>query len=268
MRRVWVKIENKQETCIAELTRPDPRRPGHVLHRSELVERQIREALTLDPNVLIERAKLEGYNSPQYFKEECLVYLIRKYLQEGRDELANSLVASLQRRCSKHIHIKVRALLAPTYIDDCFADAVGAVFTPILDLKTDRGDFAQVLFQVFLEYQITHVLRRYMKLQRQDSKTDSLDVEPDEKGGVPLVHIPRVGQDNVFNQAVISKGLELLPWRQRVALFMYYYGGWDIDNKDPNVLTISKHFGASERTIRRWITAAEEQLRLRQGDKQ
>lgn len=267
MRRVRVKSNDEQEITIAELTRPDPRRPGYTLRRSELVKTQIKEALALESHVLIERAKLDDYNSPEYFKEECLVYLIRRYLQEGQDELASSLIASLQRRCSKHIHIKIRRLLAPTHIDDCFADAIGAIFTPIVDLRTDRGDFAQAFFQVFLEYQITHVLRRYMKLQRQDSRTDSLDAEPDEKGGVPLVHIPRVGHDSVFNQVAISKGLEILPWRQRVALLMYY-GGWDIDNKDPNVLTISKHFGVSERTIRRWITAAEEQLSLQQGDKQ
>jgi hypothetical protein len=268
MRRVRVKKDNKQEMRIAGLTRPDLRRPGHVLQRLECVERQIEEALTLEPHVLIERAKLSDYNSPEYFQEECLVYLIRENLREGQHGLVNSLTTVLLQRCSKRINDKVQALLKPVYVDDCFSDAVGAIFTPILDLKSDRGDFAQVRFWVFLEYKLSHVLGRYMRQQSQDLRTDSLDAESDENNRTPLTDVLRVEEDSIFDHAAIKKGLDFLPWQHRVAFLMRHYGDWEINNKDPNLLTISKYFGVSDRTIRRWLAAAEEQLRLRRGDKQ
>jgi len=36
--------------------------------------------------------------------------------------------------------------------------------------------------------------------------------------------------------------------------------GWPIEDRDPNVMTISKYFGKTSRTIRNWIAEAEKQL--------
>jgi hypothetical protein len=41
--------------------------------------------------------------------------------------------------------------------------------------------------------------------------------------------------------------------------------GMEIENKDPDVMTISKRFGRRPRTIRNWLRGAEEKLQELQG---
>ena len=36
--------------------------------------------------------------------------------------------------------------------------------------------------------------------------------------------------------------------------------GWPVEDRDPNVPTISRYFGKTSRTIRNWLAQAEERL--------
>jgi RNA polymerase sigma factor (sigma-70 family) len=254
-------------SSIAPLTRPDPQRPGKVYQRPDQVEMQVSEALALGAADLMRRSQVRNYNAPEYFQEECLVYLIRKYLGEGDRELVNSLVTELIGRCAKRINSKIETLLDPVYIEDCFRDAVAALFEQILDLENDRGDFAQVRFWVFLDARVSNVLRGYMKRQSEDRQTDALDLEPDDTDFNPSINSAlRTEGEVIIKQAEILEGLEVLEQPLRNAFVMRYYGGWEIENDDPDVPTISKHFGVSPRTVRRWLATADEKLRLRRGD--
>lgn len=252
---------------IAPLTRLDPQRSGEVYQRLDSVEKQISEAQTLGSADLVRRFQVRNYNAPEYLQEECLVYLIRKHLYEDNQELVNSLVTELLGRCAKRINAKIETLLQPVYVEDCFRDAVGALFEQVLDLKDDRGDFAQVRFWVFLDARVSNVLRGYMKRQSEDRKTDPLDAEPDDADFNPSVNSAlRTEGEDIIEHVEILKGLEVLEQPLRNAFIMRHYGEWEIENKDPDVPTISKHFGVSSRTVRRWLAAADEKLRLRRGD--
>lgn len=254
-------------SSIAPLTRPDPQRPGKVYQRPDQVEKQVSEALALGEADLVRRSQVRNYYASEYFQEECLVYLIRKYLSEDNQELVNALVTELIGRCAKRINAKIQTLLDPIYIEDCFRDAVAALFEQILDLENDRGDFAQVRFWVFLDARVSNVLRGYMKRQSEVRQTDALDLEPDDADFNPSVNSAlRTEGESIIEQVEILKELEVLEQPIRNAFIMRHYGDWEIENKDPNVPTISKHFGVSSRTVRRWLATADEKLRLRRGD--
>lgn len=261
--------ESELETEVAPLTRADPQRPGQAYRRHEEVETQIKIALALAPAQLVERARLRDHHSPDYFQEECLVYLIREHLRLNHHELVDALAGELSGRCAKHIDGKIRTFLAPTYIEDCFNDAVATLFEQIIDPDSDRGDFAQVCFWVFLDARIFNVLRGYLKRQLQDRKTNSVDAQIDDDDYNPSVsEALKVKEDAIIDQAQIIEGLDVLDEPIRTAFFMRHYGGWEIENKDPEVFTISRYFGKSSRQIRRWLEDAGEKLRLRRGDKQ
>jgi DNA-directed RNA polymerase specialized sigma24 family protein len=267
MGRTPVADNTNPVNSIAPLTRPDPQRPGKVYERPDQVEKQVSEALALGAAELVRRSQVRNYNAPEYFQEESLVYLIRKYLGEDNQELVNALVTELIGRCAKRINSKIQTLLDPVYIEDCFRDAVAALFEQILDLENDRGDFAQVRFWVFLDARVSNVLRGYMKRQSEDRQTDALDLEPDDADFNPSVNSAlRTRGEGIIEQAEILEGLEVLEQPLRNAYIMRHYGDWEIENKDPNAPTISKHFGVSPRTVRRWLATADEKLQLRRGD--
>jgi hypothetical protein len=269
MSGVPAKEESELETEVAPLTRADPQRQGQAYRRQTNVETQIKIALVLAPAQLVERARLRDYHSPDYFQEECLVYLIREHHRLNHQELVDALAGELSGRCEKHIDSKIRAFLAPTYIEDCFNDAVAALFEQIIDLDSDRGDFAQVYFWVFLDARILNVSRVYLKRQIQDRKTTSVNAQKDDDDYNPSVsEALKVKEDIIIDNAQIIESLDVLDEPIRTAFFMRHYVGWEIENKDPEVFTISRYFNKSSRQIRRWLKDADEMLRLRRGEKQ
>jgi hypothetical protein len=63
----------------------------------------------------------------------------------------------------------------------------------------------------------------------------------------------------VDTQLLNDEALSLIEPNLREA-FVLKAEGWPIEDSDPNVVTISKHFGKTSRTIRYWITEAEKKL--------
>src|SRR5205085_9133618 len=80
--------------------------------------------------------------------------------------LVSDLAAILLHRATRHITARLRVLQADN-LDDCYADVVAALFAPILDLASDRGDFAQVRFWKFLDALILVARRRHARTQRE-----------------------------------------------------------------------------------------------------
>jgi len=223
--------------------------------------------LKLERSAFVNRAYDLDFNALNYIHSESLVYFIREALRAGDDDLVNSLTAALSRRCAKHINDKIQRLIDHRYRDDCFNDAVAAIFGPILDLSSDQGDFAQVRFGVFLKHGVTNVIRGYLITQRDDRLTASLNTEMKELDEAPLSPDDiRVGENGILTRLALDQIISALGEPLRTAFLMRHVGGWEIENKDSKVPTISRHFKCSPRTVRRWLAEAEEQLRLQWGD--
>ena len=69
----------------------------------------------------------------------------------------------------------------------------------------------------------------------------------------------------VLRQEEAERLLAKLNPQEREAYLMRHRDGMEIENQDPNVMTISKHFGRSSNTIRKWLKGAEQKLQELQG---
>lgn len=227
-----------------------------LYERSPEVESQIREALTLDRKKLIERANRKDYGSEDFFQPECLVYLIRAFRRGNEAELADGLVLSLIDRCKKRINTILRKLLTWKYVDEAYEEAIDEMIGQIYDISSDKSNYAEIKFWVWLEARVCNVRRKYFKYQEEDSKAaDAGDYEN-------LLQDTRVDFDGALEKKNgLAKALSLLTTKERQLYFMRYDWKMKVHSNDPSENTISKHFNVSAETIRAWFRQAEEKLR-------
>ncbi len=240
-----------------------------LYQRLPQVESQIREALALDRQTLIQRANQKDYKADDYFQEECLVYLARKFIREGNYEQTEDITTALISRISKHVNGIVSYPLEASYVEDCFREVISEVFSQILDVESSRADYAEVRFWNWLDRRIFNVLRKFIRTQRKNNVTDSYD-EPSENGkGYNFKEPPKYLRDKSITpeqKTCISEGLQFLDERERQIYIMRYYWGIEIENQDSDVTTISKHFNVTPRAVRKWFEKAEKKLqKLQEG---
>jgi len=248
-----------------------------VYTRTPEVESQIREALSLDQTVLCERVAIERYTVPGFIKEECLVYLVRLFLREGEDELVSHLMNSLATRIARRVHSQALASLHWSLVDDCSQNILMDVARRLTDMTTDKDDFAQTRFGLWLERVTYKALRPYRTNQKKTRATQ-VDVEVIERsnGKKHRLHDDPLSPEQILEQAETKrlrkqKADELLKKLDpdvREAYRLRHEEGMEIENGDPDVMTISKRFQRSPRTIRNWLKGAEERLQQWQGGQQ
>lgn len=250
-----------QDNEVKPLTRTTK---AGVLKRRPEVEDQIKEALAIDAAALDQRLSLRDYQADGFIKPEAIVYLIRRSLDLGDDDSVNHLSTALVGRLTRMIAGKVR-ILSPNLREDCHSEIVVRVFADIVDLSTDRADYAQVSFGDWLEKRAVDSIRKCWKEHTQSQITDSRTSE-DEDGDCDQAD--REGRD--FRPSdlrpeeyglFIDKALSVLNNSEREAFVMRYFWEWEIENTDPNIPTISTRFGKSPRTIRNWLASADRKIK-------
>ncbi len=252
-------------------------RDGKVYTRTREVESQIREALSLDWTVLCEHVAIERYTTPGFIKEECLVYLIRRFLRAGESELVSHLINCLANRLARRVHSRVSASLNWSLVDDSAQEVMIEVARRITDLDSDKDDFAQARFGLWLERVTYNAIRPHIRTQR-DTRAKHADIEEVEQsnGKKKALRSDSLSPEQILlNQETLrlateqAEGLlERLDPEVREAYMLRHRDGMEIENKDPDVMTISKHFGRTPRTIRTWLRGAEEKLQELQGGQQ
>ena len=92
----------------------------------------------------------------------------------------------------------------------------------------------------------------------EDDDTDALI----RKGGVraPGMFTTRTIESEVIDNILIQAAMSQLKEPLRSAYLLRHYYGWQIENQDPNVQTISWRFNKTPRTIRNWLNKAEKCL--------
>lgn len=229
---------------------------GELYLRSPEVESQIREALTLDRKRLIERAIKKDFGADDYFQEECLVYLIRAFRIGGELELADKLMIALIDRCKKKIDTILRKLLSQHYIDQCFEEVLAEIIGQIYDTNSDKSNFAETKFWVWLNGRVCNVRRKYFKYQQEDSVADK--AEDFERKLVDS----RINFDKALEEKDgLEKALSLLTEKERQIFDMRDNLKMKIHSSNESEYTISKHFNVTESSVNKWFKNAEEKLR-------
>ncbi|MXZ23467.1 MAG: sigma-70 family RNA polymerase sigma factor [Caldilineaceae bacterium SB0665_bin_21] len=259
----------QDSSCLPEpLTRHN--QAGVVYERLPTVDRQIRDALELDLGGLQRCCEETDEASPNYLKEESLVYLIRYYRKVGNRQYVDDLSTYLVKRCAKSIYSWLGGLEADER-DDGYSEVVEKLFTRILDLNSDRGDFLQVRFWVVLERLTVDVFNKKVNQLRYQS-TGGYDLERidtlTQQGAVvvPATSPSRSVESEAINKVLLQEALDQLEEPIRSAYLLRHYAEWPIEDRDPTIRTISRRFDKTPRTIRNWLSKANEILKIWRGE--
>jgi DNA-directed RNA polymerase specialized sigma24 family protein len=240
------------------------------------VTSQISEFESLDDPALLQRAAIARREAPGSLLEETLIYFLREAVYAGREDLINLLAEHLLRRCSLTVRRQLlRQGVDAANLDDAAQDVVGTLFGQIVDLGSDQGDYYQARFFDALASLSAKTAARYLRLQRQQAAAVALDGDDDagaEEDGAPppqvsdqdRLHPPPAGE----NLALMRVALGPLEPHIRQAFILSHYYDFPTESNDPAVPTLSTMFGKTPRTIRNWLTRAEEQLRLWRSEEQ
>lgn len=246
-----------------------------VYERNREVTAQIGEALSLQRPALTGRVEIERHTELGYLKEECVVYLIRQFQRGGDDQLVSHLMNCLATRIARRVHSQLSRSLHWSLVQDCSQEVLLEVARRVIDLTSDKDDFAQRSFGLWLKRITFNTMRPYLTFQKQErlAEVETGEFEsPNGKGN--QLKDERPGPDDLIEEAELrdlredkaNKLLEKLDPNVREAYLLRHREGLEIENRDPQVVTISKHFGRSPRTIRKWLAGAEERLQELQGD--
>ena len=263
-----IATEEDLSVMLEPLTRRNA--DGEAYQRSATVENQIQDALKLAPEELRRRLQETHEPSPDYVKEESLVYLIRHFRQAKDRQRVNELSECLLNRCAKWIYSKLRGLEADAR-DDGYSEVVQALFSRILDLTSDRGDFIQVRFWTVLQRLTVDAFRKQVNQQNLEwtGGYDQDRIDALTKQGavmVPTVSAVRSVESEATDKILIEAALQQLEEPYRATFILRHYYGWPIENQNPDIQTISRHFGKTPRTIRNWLARADECLAAWRGE--
>ena len=254
------KTTEQDTSCLPEPLTKRTKANRKIYQRLAVVDRQIQEALKLDHRELRRRSEVTDKESPDFLKEESLVYLIRHYHKVGNQRVVNDLSKSLLYRCAALIYSRLLSLRVDLR-DEGYSNVVAELFSRIIDLRSDRGDFLQVRFGLCLKSFTVQVFRKQLnqlKLERNSIPLTSLEGYDSEDTNA-LVR-PRSIESKVIERDLTQAALSQLEEPLRSAYLLRYYEDWPIEDQDPSVPTISRYFNKTPRTIRNWFIRAEKCL--------
>lgn len=261
-------------------------RGGALYVRDPDVERQIAGALALPREALRKRVAIIDRGSPDYLKEECLVYLLRHYQRGGNEGTVGDIAAALVRRSARIIRKHLRSL-GPEALDDGYSEVVTRLFRRILDVSADKADFFQVRFWFAMKRICIQVFGKLLAQRDRGRKEVPFSEVPgydDEEYAEAEMKALRLTEkdkrrvstpsdENAIIESDLRREARRVALTQleepfRSAYMLRHCHGWPIEHQDPAVPTISRYFGKTPRTIRTWLTTAEETLaRWRGGQK-
>lgn len=274
--------------------------PVHVLppltrngyERTAETEAHIQTALSLSRSNLVQRAQIRDKDHALFIGEEALVYLIRHHKLRGdpyvERHLCDALVTRIDGTIKKWMReVGFRYEDNEGRVTEMVHEVLFRLFAGckvrgeerreggIIDLESDKSDFAQVRFWVYLKRETINVTRvagieRERDRQSVDvltmnetSDEDDLVGEPTPLGGwesvTPWEALTEEHGDDLVRAAVRHLPNHPIPYRD--VLRLRYLDKWQIESGDEEVVTLSTHFERTPKSIRSWLRKAEKQLR-------
>jgi hypothetical protein len=252
---------------------------GELYTRDPKIETLLRELGALSRDELLERAQISDRKDPKYVPSECLVYIIRASRLDNRETWFNRLYTVLSRRVLRAFPKaeskdgKTESLPLGKIREKAFGR-----FTDLL--ATDRAGYSEKLdyFEVKFDGALAN-LRKDAQAQVWRDENRKTALEMDEETGEPSPEVEKAAAggdpfrppeiDNEDYRLRLDAAIEALPPEQSRIVTMLRQE-FQIDSKDPKVLTISKALGRSEKTVRSQRDKAFATLRtmLKDGDGQ
>lgn len=248
---------------------------GELYERDPKIETLIADLAVLPRDELIARAEITKRSDPGYVPSECLVYYIRASRRDDSEAWFERLYRILAERVLRSLPKaecpdgKSELLTRGVVRDKMFGRFV-ELLSADRAAYVDRFDYFEVRFDGALAS-----LRRDAQEQAWRDENRSQPLEYDEDSGelspeveaAAGVYDPFAASD-LDDQAYRSRldaAIETLPTEQRRIIHMLRQG-FPIDSKEPDVMTISKALGRSEKTVRTYRDKAFAALRAAMAD--
>lgn len=248
---------------------------GELYARDPKTEALIAELAVLPRDALIARAAITKRSDPGYVTSECLVYFVRASRHDNNETwferlyriLTERVLRSLPRAESSDGETEsltrgvIRDKVFGRFIELLSADRTGYV---------DKVDYFEVRFDGALAS-----LRRDAQEQAWRDENRSQPLEFDEESGdlspeveaAAGVYDPFAASDfdDPAYRSRLDAAIEDLPTEQSRIIHMLRQG-FPINSKEPDVMTIAKALGRSEKTVRTYRDKAFAALRAAMAD--
>lgn len=244
------------------------KKSGDLYVRHADVEAEIAELLKNDPSTW----------TPKSLKSETLVHLVRWVRPNNDVELIGKIIRELGRRVAriaKDFASGLTEFEAEEFAADIAAKVNCLIFAPA---PSRQSEFLEVSFRYCVR---RHSLKERAKVDERkahvlaESSVASAQSGVDGDGIVASLADDLSGPEDLAMEAELKR---LGPERvqralaaitnplHREAVILHFLKDWPIKSNDPQIPTLSTHFGMSGRQIQNWITAAKEEMRTALGD--
>lgn len=251
------------------------RRPsGELYERIPEVQALLADLAALPREVLIGRAEITNRSAPGYVPSECLMYFIRASRRDDNEAWLERLYRILVRRVLRSLPRaensdgKTESLTRGNV-----RDRVLGRFVELL--SADRADYVDKLdyFEVRFDGALASLRHDAQKAAwREENRSTPLQDE--ESGELSPEVEAAAGTVDPFSASALADpsyrsrfdaAIETLPPEQSRIIQMLRQG-FPIDSKEPDVMTIAKALGRSEKTVRNYRDKAFVALRAAMAD--
>ncbi|REJ76219.1 MAG: sigma-70 family RNA polymerase sigma factor [Acidobacteria bacterium] len=231
------------------------KKTGELYTRRPDVQEQLDGLDGRDFEELVPRLSIPKNGGPEHLFDETLVFLLREARRANDSEKCDLIYSHLSVRVERLVMKEARLTNLQNITD--FRQSVHVrVLKKLLDISSDRGDFAEAMFGSFIAREAATERRKRWRVEHREQYDVEIDA-PNEHG----YDLDPVSFSTTPEQeAMILNALEKLPENYATAAVMRFRDEFQIDSKDPDEPTIAKHFGVSGRTINNWLRKAVEIL--------
>jgi hypothetical protein len=244
--------------CVTPLTQT--KIDGTPYRRFANVEAEISGVLATDPSTW----------SPTTLKSETQVYLIRWQWRQNDQKSIGKLIECLGRRIAR-IARDFASGLNEFQAEDFAVEIGDEVNLLIFSREPSRqSEFLEIAFRQAVQRRAINkrtLLKERRKHEVAESSLRTADDDDDGEGIIASHADSRSAQESVPADEVIRRGLAAISNPlHRQAVVLHHLQDWPLSSKDPQIPTLSTHFGKSARQIQNWIATAFEEMRTALGD--
>lgn len=271
-----LRLTDKGEHVLPEPLRKK-RADGSPYFRPKEVEASIAALKLLPTDELVERAKIRDSQSSEFVPSECLLYFVRRAREGSEIETFRELFLALRQRILAATPVIERkssgsSKSAAKAVDLDIQEAVLDSFNEML--CNDRNDYDDRLD--YFEVRFNSALARLRLTARRaavrtDSRTESMSVE--EGSNAPSLEVEAAIAklkdteeipDFLYRSRLVA-AINTLPADEKRVIELLLQD-FPIDSTDPEVFTISKALGCTEKTVRNRRDRAFSRLRAELGE--
>lgn len=249
---------------IAPLTKR--KKDGTLYHRPDPIEPLLHQLAQLSREQLLDRARITDRKHPHYVPSECLLYFVRASRRDNSDLWFERLYKILVERVQRSMR---RA--ESGYTADLTLEKIrNMVFDRFVEmLASDRREPGDKLdfFEVRFDQAIKRLrLDAQEKAWREQRRTQPIEDEDDHAAlalDEPATDMGNPFCENNFSDPVFRERLysaidDLPPEQSRTMHLLLL--GWPTHSSDPEVMTIAKALGCTDRSVRNYRDRAMKTL--------